>query len=145
MSKKTDPYFLWMLRFICVFLWRKNTTSLILCHWGRTWMVNIFCQPFRSWNIDTFICCINRWNLRYYIFTLNFKLVKKSIFVTENKKFDILAPVSMSVKFDFSFSSSRTWNSGENVRLYPSHINPRLRESVFLTHHVICLNKYKMS
>ena len=30
------------------FWWRKNTSSLILCPWGKKWVVNLFCQPSRK-------------------------------------------------------------------------------------------------
>ena len=43
------------------------------------------------------------------------KIVIKYIFDTENKNFYISAPIRLSVKFDHSFSSSWTQNSGENV------------------------------
>ena len=43
--------------------------------------------------------------LRFYIFTLNYKNVNKYIFDTENKKYDISAPVRLSGRFDHSFSS----------------------------------------
>ena len=40
----------------------------------------------------------------------------------EEEKNDISAPVRLSVKFDHSFSSSWTHNSGENIVLHPKHI-----------------------
>ena len=60
--------------------------------------------------------------IKVLYFYIEFKIGNEYIFDTENKNFDILALVRLSVIFDHSLSFSWTQNSGENIFLHHQFI-----------------------
>ena len=102
--KKTAPLFL---VYVCVcldsfkyFWWTKITFFLILCPWGKKWVVNLFCQPSRKLNYWDFLFGYKKTKIKIY--WIDMELLNCE-WIYKYKNNDISAPVRLSVKFDHSF------------------------------------------
>ena len=81
------------------FWWTKITFFLILCPWGKKWVVNLFCQPSRKLNYWDFLFGYKKTKIKIY--WIDMELLNCE-WIYKYKNNDISAPVRLSVKFDCS-------------------------------------------